>query len=254
MARICAPLIFKQDAQDRRDKKTILHILYILLITLVSVFIPTGAVSATGTPPPAPSPTPVMPPFLDRLAPPPTVYPPTQASQGAQVYYLVCMACHGDRGQGLTQEWLSVLNPEDRNCWQSHCHASNHPNEGFKLPKTIPAIIGPGKLDIFRTALNLHDYIQARMPWQAPGSLSKDQYWQLTAYLMRENGFEPGEQALDPQRAAAINLGARPTPTPPPSSAWTSIAGLGFWSAAVGALALAGIVILLTWFRHMGKP
>ena len=38
----------------------------------------------------------------DRLARPPTVFPKNQADEGHQVYYMVCMACHGDRGQGLT--------------------------------------------------------------------------------------------------------------------------------------------------------
>jgi len=229
------------------------HVSGIFLIFLLSVLIPVISASAAETTPPAPTPTPAMSFPPERLAPPPTVYPPTQASQGAQVYYLVCMACHGDHGQGLTQEWLAVLDPGDRNCWQSHCHASNHPDEGFVLPKTIPAIIGPGKLDIFSTALDLHNYIQARMPWQAPGTLSEDEYWQLTAFLMQENGFDPGKQALDQELAAAINLGARPTPTATPSPGLTSISGLGFWATAAGVLTLAGFVILLAWFRQWGK-
>jgi len=53
-------------------------------------------------------PPPAMPTVQDRLAAPPTVYPPTQADQGAQVYWFVCMVCHGDRGQGLTDEWRMV--------------------------------------------------------------------------------------------------------------------------------------------------
>ena len=47
-----------------------------------------------------PTPTP------DRLAPPPTVASPAQADVGAQVYWLNCQPCHGDRGQGLTDEWF----------------------------------------------------------------------------------------------------------------------------------------------------
>ena len=58
-------------------------------------------------------------PSVDRLAPPPTVYPPTQAGDGAQVYYQVCMTCHGHRGQGLTEAWRMSLDPEDQTCWQS---------------------------------------------------------------------------------------------------------------------------------------
>ena len=184
---------------------------------------------------------PMMPPMPEGLEPPPTVYPPTQASQGAHVYYLVCMACHGDKGQGLTQEWLDKLNPFDRNCWQSKCHASNHPPEGFKLPRNVPAIIGPGEMDIFPTALALHDYIQARMPWQAPGSLSEEEYWQLTAFLVQANGFDPGGQPLDSTRAAVVYLGAQPSPTPAPIPG-SEQAGGTFWLVAVIVLLLAGMV------------
>ena len=181
----------------------------------------------------------------DGLVAPPTVYPPTQASLGSQVYYLVCMACHGDRGQGLTEAWRNALNEDDRNCWQSKCHAANHPPEGFVLPKVIPAIIGPGELDIFRTALDLHDYIQARMPWQAPGSLSEDEYWQLTAFLIQANGFDPGSQPLDGPIAASIFLGVQPTPTPAPALP----AGLGFWSPVLVFLFLLGLALPIFLLR-----
>ena len=40
-----------------------------------------------------------------RLAQPPTVMPPAQADNGAQAYWSMCMSCHGDHGQGLTDEW-----------------------------------------------------------------------------------------------------------------------------------------------------
>jgi len=254
MAHMGAPSAFKRDKQDGQDERKILFILFILLFLRASTLIPVSAASAavaTGTPPPPPTPTPMMPPMPDGLAPPPTVFPPTQASQGAQVYYLVCMACHGDRGQGLTEEWLAALNPEDRNCWQSRCHASNHPPEGFVLPEYVPAIIGPGEMDGFPTALDLHDYIQARMPWQAPGSLSADEYLQLTAFLVQANGFDLGAQPLDQERASMVFLGFNPTPTPHPAFPLES-AGLGFWVATAGALACAGL-LLLSWLRRIAR-
>lgn len=266
MAHTSAPSAFKQDAQDRQDKRKILYILCILLITLGFNLIPTNRVGAAGTPPPTPASTPTaetrtdlpapMSSFFERLAPPPTVYPPTQADQGAQVYYLVCMVCHGDRGQGLTEDWRNVLDPADRNCWQSHCHASNHPLEGFKLPKYVPAIIGTGKLEPFQNALDLHDYLQARMPWQAPGSLSEDEYWQLTAYLLRENGFAPGTLPLDSERAAAISLVATPTPTPTPGGSLTGFldfAGGGFWVATTLVLSLIMLVLLMALIPRLSR-
>ena len=154
----------------------------------------------------AQSETPDMPPMPDRLAPPPTVYPPTQADLGAQVFYLVCMACHGDRGQGLTEEWRGALDPADQNCWQSRCHASNYPPGGFVFPKVVPAVVSPGMTAKFETALDLHNYLREKMPWQAPGSLQEAEYWQLTAFLLRENSIDPGPQPLDEQIAQTIRL------------------------------------------------
>jgi hypothetical protein len=145
----------------------------------------------------------------DRLAPPPTVFPPGQADLGAQVYYQVCMVCHGDRGQGLTDEWRNVLPPPDNNCWQSRCHAANHPVGGFVFPHQVPAVTGAGFLASFKNAAALHDFIQSKMPWQAPGSLKPDEYWDLTAFLMRLNGANLGAAVLDPKSAAQVDFTAK---------------------------------------------
>ena len=157
--------------------------------------------------------TPGMASKLDRLAPPPTVYPPTQADLGQQTYYLVCMTCHGDRGQGLTNEFRALIGAPDLNCWQSHCHGSDPPPDGFLLPRVVPPVVGDVMRARFATALQLHDFIAAVMPYQAPGSLSKSDYWNLTAYLLRANGVEGYVALLDEQTAARISL-ANPAPQP----------------------------------------
>ena len=148
-----------------------------------------------------------MPPTPDRLAPPPTVYPPTQADEGAQLYYQICMVCHGDRGQGLTDEWRGALDIPDQDCWQSRCHASNHPPDGFVFPKAVPAVVSPGMVARFETGLDLYHFIKTRMPWQAPGSRSDEEYWQLTAYMLRANGIQPPDQ-LNVQNAASVKMRA----------------------------------------------
>jgi Cytochrome C oxidase, cbb3-type, subunit III len=192
---------------------------------------------------PTPYPMPAMPTVQDRLAPPPTVYPPTQADQGAQVYYQVCMACHGDHGQGLTDEWRQVLDVPDQNCWQSKCHAANHPPDGFVFPKYVTPVIAPGLLTRFATAMDLYDFIKKEMPFQAPGSLMDDQYWQLTAFLIRANGYDIGSQNLDTKSATRIAL--RPYPLSKP----TLFQRLGQISPWVwGAVIMVGIGIVLSLF------
>lgn len=80
------------------------------------------------------------------------------------------------------------------------------------------------------------------MPWQAPGSLKADEYWQLTAYLMRANGVDPGSVALNETTAAAFRFEpAVATPTVRAVSPW-------LWAA----LALAGIVLAIFFvLRHL---
>lgn len=68
---------------------------------------------------------------VDRLSAPPVSDNPTQLECGAYHYAQVCMACHGDKGQGLTEEWRAAWGEKEQNCWQSKCHAGNHPPEGF---------------------------------------------------------------------------------------------------------------------------
>jgi cytochrome c len=185
-----------------------------------------------------------MPSMLDRLAPPPTVYPPTQADLGAQVYYQVCMACHGDRGQGLTDEWRQVLDPPDRNCWQSGCHNPHHPPDGFVFPKVVPAVVGAGVLEQFQTAANLHAFIQSKMPFQAPGSLKEDEYWQLTAFLLRANGYTLPSIPLDEQTAQRLFLAPQPAqPAPKPA----------FINIAIGLAAGFIIILLLLILAFLGR-
>lgn len=168
------------------------------------------------------------------LAPWPTVYPPTQADLGAQEYYQRCMVCHGDRGQGLTDEWRGALDPADQNCWQSGCHGGKLGYDGFEFPRFALRVIGGGALARFATAQDLFDFLKAEMPFQAPGSLSDELYWQLSAYLLRENGFLTGSPALSAATAAQVLL---QRPQPAPSVPW--------WPIALGSLALSAIAIVL---------
>jgi len=129
----------------------------------------------------------------------------TQLEYGAEVYRLVCSACHGDHGQGLTGAWRATWAPSDQNCWQSKCHGPSHPPDGFVLP-VAPAISGSGALSAFATAQDLHDFVQVSMPWQNPNSLTEKDSWSATAYVLKLNGIYPGPQ-LGAATAVGIRLG-----------------------------------------------
>jgi cytochrome c5 len=198
------------------------------------------AAAAASLAPPAPTGMATMPTPEGWLLVPTLAADASQADRGGEVYRLVCSACHGGRGQGLTDEWRASWAPSDRNCWQSKCHAVNHPPDGFVLPRSAPAIIGPGALAKFASAADVHAFIKASMPWQQPGSLTDEEYWQLTAFLVRANGH--GDLTLAPTNATAIKLA---TPTVPPSSAPVAASPAAIsWSNMRWVLVLAAAAVV----------
>jgi quinol-cytochrome oxidoreductase complex cytochrome b subunit len=135
----------------------------------------------------------------------PTVYPPAQADNGAQVYWGMCQDCHGDLGQGLDAEWRSTFAPAYQDCWGSGCHGEDSPDNSFILPEAgAPALAGPGVLPQFATAFELGTYIQESMPYSPTGSLTTDQAWELTAYILDLNGRNNPELTLSGTNSAAI--------------------------------------------------
>lgn len=163
---------------------------------------PAEGVTEVAEPEPTPTPTPLEPTQsptaeVSWLRLPDLPASATQADVGAEVYRLVCSACHGDKGQGLTEDWIATWDPTSQNCWQSHCHHANHPPEGFLLPRYVPAVIGDQALGRFQTARDLKQYIHENMPWHTPGSLTEEEYLQLTAFLLRENEIIQDITTLD---------------------------------------------------------
>lgn len=129
---------------------------------------------------------------IDRLAAPPTVENPTQADEGAQLFWLHCQPCHGDVGQGLTDEWRAQYPPEDQNCWESGCHGRRPYEDGFTLPTAVPAVTGPDSLARFETMGQVYSFMAAAMPYQAPGHLSEEEYLAITAFLARAHNVWDG--------------------------------------------------------------
>lgn len=113
------------------------------------------------------------------------------------------MTCHGDVGQGLAL-WMQELDPPDNDCFQSKCHGPNFPPGGFRIIDIPQSIIGPGELDHFNNALELHDFLQTYMPSWNPGYLSDKEYWELTAFMLEANDILIGDVELDESNAELI--------------------------------------------------
>lgn len=221
---------------------------------VLMVFLDSSAAqeSVTATPAVASTPT------IDRLAPPPTVENPTQADEGAYHFWLNCQPCHGDQGQGLTDEWRAQYPPEDQNCWNAGCHGNLPYESGFKLPTTVPAVIGQGSLARFVTLEQVYHFTRAAMPFQAPGSLSDEEYLAITAFLARAHGVWDGTTPLTETNLSAVRLQPITTPdvredqivpaqqeTNPPTA--TSISRFWLWLGVAGILLAGGIWL---WHRY----
>jgi len=104
-------------------------------------------------------------------------------AQGAQIYAQKCVACHGEKGAGGSASAL--------------------------LPKgPITSINGAEKTiaNFWPHATTLFDYIRRAMPWQQPKTLSSDEVYALTAYLLALNKVIDDGTTLDAATLAKIKM------------------------------------------------
>lgn len=193
------------------------------------------------------TPTATLSPF-ERLAEPTLPAAPSQADHGARDYWLYCLPCHGDRGQGLTEEFRETYPPDEMDCWQSGCHGKRPYENGFTLPMKIPAVIGPTALGRFTDAAQLQTYIRVAMPFWKPRSLTEEEYWRVTAFLLRANGLWEGTTELNASNAASVKIprGA-PTPavTPQPAQGPERSAAFVWVAGIAGVLSLLLLLIFV---------
>ena len=178
------------------------------------------------------TPTPYLSPRQEQPYLPPD---PTMADLGHQKWWMVCMACHADAGQGLTDEWRETAFAEDQYCWAAKCHGNNHPPEGFIFPRIVPPAWGSGTLKRFVTANELQRYLYEKMPWWNPGSLTEQEAWDLTAWILQGHGVLPdGELEISRSELIPVHLPVQENPPQP------------YWQyGLVGVLTLASVGAIL---------
>ena len=193
-------------------------------------------------------------PTVARLAEPTLPAVPSQADHGAQVYWLSCMPCHGDRGQGLTDEFRATYPPEEEYCWESGCHGANPDESGFTIPKKIPAVIGDTTLAKFADAAQLNAYIRATMPFWNPGSLTEEDAWRVTAFILRQNNLWDASAELNTSNAANVKIPRAafltPVVTPQPVETPAGNESMPWWIMAGVAVLILLWVFILKKFRN----
>jgi hypothetical protein len=119
------------------------------------------------------------------------VYTEEQALAGEQQYETICAACHeGDE-------------PE-----------ANPPKGSEFIERWREAPVS-----------FLYNFIRSDMPGNKPGSLSEKSYLDLTAYLLRSNGYPAGRVALTAAKTRDIWLVGPDGPKPIPANSLVSVVG-----------------------------
>jgi hypothetical protein len=194
-------------------------------------------------------------PLPDRLVEPVLPENPTQVDLGSYDYWLHCMPCHGDQGQGLTDEFRFLYPPEHQNCWSSGCHGARPYENGWTLPDEVPAVVGAGVIKRFGTAAGLQVFIRSSMPWHDPASLQEEEYWRITAYLLDQNRFDGLPNVLGPENGFDLLLGNVESAQEGElnESRWNWNEGLSgqiVLVASMGLLFLFGVVVI---FNRSGR-
>lgn len=202
---------------------------------------------------------------LERLAKPTLPAIPRQADQGAQIYWLWCLPCHGDLGQGLTDEFRETYPPEEQFCWERGCHGKRPYENGFTIPMWVPSVIGSNaQINKYQTAANLYTYIKFTMPYWNPGVLTDEEVWNVTAFLLRENNLLGGRDVLDESNAGQIFLSEQaltplptslqsPIPTQASSSDKVSEKQPAAWKVTLFIFVLIVIILILFVLRWMSS-
>jgi len=105
------------------------------------------------------------------------------AAKGAEIYSVKCIACHGEKGAGQ---------PNDRLVG----------GQGTLTELAQVRTIG----SFWPNATTVFDYIRRAMPFQAPESLTNDEVYALTAYLLALNGIIKEGDEMNARALARVQM------------------------------------------------
>jgi mono/diheme cytochrome c family protein len=110
------------------------------------------------------------------------------ATKGAAIYTLKCAACHGAGGKEIP----GVKLPAPALVSDT-------------IPKSKPKTIG----NYWPYATTLFDYVRRAMPYNLPGSLTDNEVYSLTAYLLSANKIIQPDAVLNAQNLPKIIMPAK---------------------------------------------
>ena len=121
------------------------------------------------------------------------------AREGAQIYATRCASCHGVKGEGGQADALVGVEPKntlpfgpDYEKWRAGRN-------------DVPFTIG----NYWPFATTLFDYIRRAMPTTAPGTLTADETYSVTAWLLAQNQVIAEDAEMNAQTLPRVNMPAR---------------------------------------------
>lgn len=112
-------------------------------------------------------------------------------AHGADIYGAKCASCHGPDGEGGAEIGL----------------VGRQPNDSFPFAEdpAAPRRIG----SYWPYAPTLFDYVRRSMPFDQPGSLSDEEVYSITAFLLYKNELVPEDAVMDAETLPAVHMPAR---------------------------------------------
>jgi mono/diheme cytochrome c family protein len=111
---------------------------------------------------------------------------------GKRVYETACAACHGDKLQGVAGLPDMPSGPDLRLIGGRGTLATKNP------VLTVESY--------WPYATTLFDYVRRAMPYMAPGSLTNDEVYAVTAYILAEGKIIEPSTVLDAQTLAKVQM------------------------------------------------
>ncbi len=103
-------------------------------------------------------------------------------AQGARIYAEKCAACHGENGKGGPNSAL----------------VGGAPLTSMETVKTIA--------NFWPYATTIFDYVRRAMPWQQPKTLTNDEVYALTAYLLALNKLIGENDAVNAETLPRVRM------------------------------------------------
>ena len=113
------------------------------------------------------------------------------AREGAALYAAKCAMCHAPQGQGMPPAFPALIGRDAK-------------GEGFPFARDwrITRTIG----NYWPHATAVFDYVRRAMPHTAPGPLTNNEVYALTAFLLAANKVVPADAVLDSATLVAVRM------------------------------------------------